>query len=289
MQQLPDELLGAAAAVDLTIEKVMHHTDKTLLAYGTFDGQPAAIKWLLTPSSFWAAKWRHEIAVYHTFADSPPPTRAPRLLHTDDERLLVVEWLPGSPLDEDRYPQRTLTAAEIDSVLSGILAFNTWRAPDSRLHPIFDYADRFSRYHSLDYLTNADTKALGKLLDRSGPPIQINHGDPLASNILVDSAGVASLLDYEFTGLFLPGFDLAMLHTQLGAHTPALKTRIDDLVADRGHDDSFAVNLATVLTRELRMHHELEDKNLRNRRLGLLNPAWDEARQRLHRLALRRA
>lgn len=65
----------------------------------------------------------------------------------------------------------------------------------------------------------------------------------------------------------LPGFDLAMLHTQLGAHSPLI---------------------AAVLTRELRMHHVLPDGPLRGSRLPLIEAAWAHARDRLHQRASQR-
>lgn len=35
---------------------------------------------------------------------------------------------------------------------------------------------------------------------------QANHGDPLPANLLLTEQGRCVLLDFEFTGLFLPGF-----------------------------------------------------------------------------------
>ncbi|MFC7344494.1 hypothetical protein ACFQRI_24070, partial [Saccharopolyspora griseoalba] len=80
-----------------------------------------------------------------------------------------------------------------------------------------------------------------------------------------------ALLDFEFTGLFLPGFDLAMLHTLLAA-TPGAQQRIEELVTEQGIQAAFAVNQAVVLSRELRLHNELPDGELRDKRLQLLRP-----------------
>ncbi|WP_281425860.1 hypothetical protein [Polymorphospora rubra] len=43
-----------------------------------------------------------------------------------------------------------------------------------------------------------------------------------------------------------------------------------------------------MLTRELRLHHELPDGPLRESRLSLIEAAWDQARDRLHQRAGRR-
>ncbi len=288
MPQVPDDVAAAVEQLGLRVAKIIHRTDKTLLAKGLLSEQPVAVKCLLTPDPFWTAKWRHEVHVYRVFADSPPPLRVPRLLYTDNTRLLVLEWLEGRSLDDDRYPQHALSADEIDTVLGCLNAVNQWSAPSGTFEAVFDYPDRFRRYHARGYLTDQDRDALALLLDRTGQPSQLNHGDPLPSNILVSDKLGAALLDWEFTGIFLPGFDLAMLHTQLGASTPAVKEQIDDLIRAAGTEDAFTVNLAAVLTRELRIHHELPDGPPRDRRLPLIEAAWDKARQRLQQLASRR-
>jgi hypothetical protein len=288
MTTLPADLQATADAVGLEMLSVLHRTDKALLATGTLAGHEVAVKCLLDADPFWAAKWRHELGVYQVFADSPPPLRVPRLLYTDGARILVLEWLDGHRLDDDRYPSRTLPAEEIDSVLNCVHAFNAWTAPAARFEVVFDYVERANRYHGNGYLTDADHHAVLALLGTTGPVSQINHGDPLPSNVLLDTTGAATLLDWEFTGLFLPGFDLAMLHTTLGGHTPAIRDRIDDAVIDAGIERAFAVNLAVVLTRELRIHHELADGPLRDARLPLIEAAWHHGRDRLHRLATSR-
>lgn len=127
-------------------------------------------------------------------------------------------------------------------------------------------------------------------LDCGGHPVvqageRVNHGDPLASNILISPAGTPVLLDWEFGGLFLPGFDLAMLHTQLGAGTPAIRERIDAIITEAGAQAAFAVNLAIVLTRELRIYRELPDGAARDACLPLIASAWEAARERIRRLA----
>lgn len=288
MPQVPDDIAAAAERLGLRVVKVIQRTDKTMLAKGLLAEQPVAVKCLLGSDPFWTAKWRHEVHVYRVFADSPPPLRVPRLLYTDNTRLLVLEWLEGRRLDDDRYPQRALSADEVDAVLGCLNAVNQWSAPHGRFEAVFDYPDRFRRYHAKGYLTDQDREGLARLLYRAGQPSQLNHGDPLASNILIADKTRATLLDWEFTGIFLPGFDLAMLHTQLGANTPALKQRIDELTRTAGIEDAFAVNLAAVLTRELRIHQELPAGPLRDRRLPLIEAAWDDARRRLHHLASRR-
>ncbi|MFF0488813.1 phosphotransferase [Nocardia sp. NPDC004068] len=271
----------------MEITGTLHRTDKTLCAVGSRDGRRVVIKLLLDPEPFWTAKWQHELRVYQLFRHTPPPVRTPELLYTDHQRLVVLSRLDGAPLDSERYPTRTLSSTEIDAILAAIAAFNHWRPPAGALDVIFDYPDRFRRYHAAGYLSDADATALDQLLNTIVAAAEPNHGDLLASNILVDEQGEIALLDWEFTGLFLPGFDLASSHALFGAATPEMRRRIDETVTAAGIELPFLVNLAAVLTRELRIHRELPEGPLRAGRLHTIEAAWAWARERIHRHARR--
>ena len=284
---LAPEVAAAAARLGLRDMTVLRHGGKTLLSAGNLAGRPVVVKLLLDSGEFWQTRWQHEIAVYRAFEREPPPVRVPALIHTDGMRLLVLERLDGQPLDTERYPGRLLTEAEIGSCLGAIRRLSAWRPASGQFAPVWDYPDRVSRYHRAGYLTDSDRDALLRLLAICDPVGEIGHGDPLPSNLLLTGGGCA-LVDWEFTGTFLPGFDLAMLHTLLGICTPAARTRIDQIVADAGTEEPFAVNLAMVLSRELRIHRELPDSPMRTRRLALLGTAWARARDRLHAAAWKR-
>jgi len=276
------QLDAVATQLDLRIEAVLRRSEKSLLVSAELAGQPVVVKLLLGGDEFWQAKWRHEIEVYRTFAEEPPPVPVPRLLHTDGARVLVLERLDARPLATARYPDQTLAQADIEPVLATIGRFNAWQPPPGRFHAVFDYPDRISRYHTAGYLTDDDRDALLALLARCADRWQINHGDPVPANLLLTADGDCALVDWEFTGLFLPGFDLAMLHTLLGAHHPTAQRQIHQLVTAAGLHDPFAVNLAMVFTRELRIRRELPDSPARAARIEGLEQGWASARQRLH-------
>lgn len=271
------ELAGAVP------RRVLRAGDKSLLALGEHHGRAVVIKALRTDEEFWQAKFEHEIRLYQAFTEHPPPVRVPQLLHTDGHRVLVLEHIPGQPVDTERYPSRPVSPNALDAVLDTISAFNRWAPPNGVLVPIWDYTSRVDRYHSAGFFDDADRAALRDLLDDIGPARQANHGDPLPSNLLLAEAGGCVLLDWEFTALFLPGFDLAMLYTLL-TDTPGAQDAIDALVADAGIEVPFLLNEAMVLSRELRLHTELPDGELRRQRLALLEPEWDAFRERLHSL-----
>lgn len=268
--------LGAAV-----VEQVLRASDKSLLALGHRHGQPVVIKALRTDDEFWQAKFDHEIRLYQAFTNSPPPVRVPRLVHTDGHRVLVIEHVAGHPVDAERYPAQPLPTATLDAVLDTVTAFTQWAPPPGVLAPIWAYADRVERYLRAGFFDERDGAALHALLAEAGPAGQAGHGDPLPANLLLAEWGGCVLLDFEFTGLFLPGFDLAMLHTLL-AETPGTQDLIDALVAEAGIETPFLINQAMVLSRELRLHTELPEGEFRTRRLALLEPEWDRFQARLH-------
>ncbi|MGY2126404.1 phosphotransferase family protein [Nocardia gipuzkoensis] len=287
MPTLPHDLATATQNAGIRIDTVLQQTGKTLLAAGSFAGRRVALKCLLGTDPFWAGKWRHELEVHEVFAHSAPPVPVPQLVYTDHTRLMALEWMNGQRLDDDRYPQRSLADTEVDAALGTVEALNRWQPPAGAFDVIFDYRDRIGRYHARGYLTDTDRDALLRLVDRAGAVDQLNHGDPLASNILLREEAPAVLLDWEFTGLFLPGFDLAMLHAQLGAATAELRARIDTAVTAAGIEVPFVVNLATVLTREMRIHRELPDEPVRETRLRVIDSAWQQTRECVHAIAMR--
>jgi serine/threonine protein kinase len=269
------------ATVDLggaVLGEVLRTSDKSLLALGQRNGRPVVIKALRTDDEFWQAKFTHEIQLYQAFTQNPPPVRVPRLVHTDGLAVLVIEHIAGHPVDAERYPEQPLPAATLDTVLDTVTAFAGWTPPPGVLAPVFDYPDRVERYHRAGFFDADDRAALHTLLAETPPPWQANHGDPLPANLLLAEPGGCVLLDFEFTGLFLPGFDLAMLHTLL-ADTPGA---IEALVGEAEIEVPFLINQAMVLSRELRLHTELPESEFRARRLALLHPQWDAFRARLH-------
>jgi hypothetical protein len=256
---------------------VLRASDKSLLALGQRRGLPVVIKALRTGEEFWQAKFDHEIRLYLAFTQNPPPVRVP----TDGHRVLVIENIPGHPVDAERYPEQALPATTLDAVLDTITTFSLWAPPPGVRAPVFDYPDRVERYHRAGFFDDTDRTALHAIFEEAGPVWQANRGDPLPANLLLAERDECVLLDFEFTGLFLPGFDVAMLHTLL-AKTAGAQASIEALMGEAGIEVPFLINQAMVLSRELRLHTELPDGEFRQRRLALLELEWDAFRQRLH-------
>ena len=163
-----------------------------------------------------------------------------------------------------------------------------WQPLPDGFRPVFAYHKRIARYHAAGYFTEDDRQALERLLARCGQPRQLNHGDPLPGNMVRLPSGEWALLDWEFTGLFLPGFDLAMLSVLL-AGTPGAAALLEDTARRTGSEEAYLVNLAVVLSRERRIHLTLPaDHPLRLARLPAIDAAWARARERLRAAAGRR-
>lgn len=271
------EELGA----DVTVDRVLRATEKSLLIVGDYQGRAAVIKVCLTDETFWHNKFDYEIGIYRAFAACPPPVRVPELIHAANGRVIVIEHIPGLVVDTERYPTGPVTPAALDATLNTLLGFDAWNPPPGALSAVFDYPDRVERYHRIGIFDDDDRIALHRLIAAVGPIDAVAHGDPLPSNLLITDDGTCVPVDFEFTGLFVAGFDLAMLHALL-AGTPGAQSNIEEIVAEIGIEAPFLLNQAMVLSRELRLHTELDDGEFRAARLALIEPKWDAVRYRLH-------
>ncbi|HEY2309438.1 MAG TPA: aminoglycoside phosphotransferase family protein [Streptosporangiaceae bacterium] len=280
-RRVPTRLAALAAQFPgLRVEEMLCHDGKSLVATGHAGDQPVVIKVLADGDPGWRHRQRHEIGVYKIFAEHPPPVRVPRLVHTDGHRIVVMERLEGTTLGSGRYP-RVLTGREVSAAITLVGRLHGWQPPPDGFRPVFAYHERIARYHAAGYFTEEDRQALERLLAKCGQPRQLNHGDPLPGNMVRLPSGEWALLDWEFTGLFLPGFDLAMLSVLL-AGTPGAAALLEDVVRRTGYEDAYLVNLAVVLSRERRIHLTLPaDHPLRLARLPTIDAAWARARERL--------
>ncbi len=287
-RRVPPGLAALAAQFPgLRVGEVLCHDGKSVLAAGHAGDQPVIIKVLADGDPSWRHRQRHEIGVYQIFAKHPPPVRVPRLVHTDGQCIVVMERLDGATLGSGRYP-RVLTCEEVEAAAGVVGQLHDWQPLPDGFRPVFAYHNRIVRYHAAGYFTADDRRALERLLARCGQPRQLNHGDPLPGNMLRLPSGEWALLDWEFTGLFLPGFDLAMLSVLL-ADTPGAAEFLEDVACQAGYEVAYLVNLAVVLSRERRIHLTLSsDHPLRVARLPAIDAAWSRARERLMAAAGRR-
>lgn len=280
-----DRARACVPGLDLD-DEVMHHTDKAVLLSGTLGDTAAVAKLLVDADPFWRAKFAAEIDTYRAFEEAPPPVPTPRLLAADpDAGILVVTRLPGGPVSRDRYPTR-LQLDDVWVMLAAVRDLSAWSAPDGLYPVVWDYRHRFYRYRTeYGLLDERDEATLNALAGAAGP-MHIAHGDLLPANVLHSSGGVLTgVLDWEFTGRFLPGLDAALLWIVLG-HLPAARHEVEQLAGGSvSQRAGFWANVATLCVRELRTHGELPDGPLRAARLHYLRATWDTVRARVRELA----
>ena len=96
---------------------------------------------------------------------------------------------------------------------------------------------------------------------------------------------LTGVLDWEFTGRFLPGLDAALLWIVLG-HLPDARQEAERIAGPGVPEQAgFWTNVAALCTRELRIHGELPDGPPRAARLSYLRSTWDTVRVRIRELA----
>lgn len=267
-------------------DEVMHRTDKAVLLSGTLGDTAVVAKLLVDADPFWRAKFAAEIDTYRAFEKAPPPVPTPRLLAADpDAGILVVTRLPGGPVSRDRYPT-TLHWHDVRAMLAAARDLTAWSPPDGLYPVVWDYPHRFHRYRTAYSLLDERDEATLNVLAAAAGAMRIAHGDLLPANVLQSSGGVLTgVLDWEFTGLFLPGLDAALLWIVLG-HLPAARHEVEQLAGSSvSQHAGFWANVATLCVRELRTHGELPDGPLRAARLPYLRATWDTVRDRVRELA----
>jgi hypothetical protein len=103
----------------------------------------------------------------------------------------------------------------------------------------------------------------------------------LPANLLIDGDRCA-LVDWEYSGRYLPGHDLALLYTVGRAASPTLAAAIADRVAAGGITTEYTVNLVLLVCREIRIHASLPPRTAPAHRMPALRELHTRVRQQLH-------
>lgn len=257
-----------AARVGIRVEGLVHHTDKAIVAAGSCEGEPVVVKLLATDDPYWIGRRDHELAVYRRIAADPPPVTTPSLRYAD-ERLTVLTRVPGARLVDERHLTFDVSIGCAEVVLDTVDAFARWMPDPPLPEPIADYHGRVDAEHAAGQLDDADRAALHQLVDACGETRVVAHGDVLPANLLL-ADGRCAIIDFEHCGRYLPGYDLALLYTIGAPASPTLAQAITNRVS--GHDLTvgFAVNLALLVAREIRLHTPLPDSAQKTHRLAAL-------------------
>jgi len=175
-------------------------------------------------------RFNNELRVNRLLRSEKPPVATPALLaHNVHEQSLTFEALRGIPLGP-KYP-RDLGPAEIDAILAfarDLEAYNPRRRWLRRFNPV----RRLALARTAGLLDDNEASALLALARQRHRKLRFAHGDVTARNVLVHENELA-LIDWEWAGLYPPGYDAAFLWFSLGeveggrAHVEAA-VNIDD-------------------------------------------------------------
>ncbi|WP_037604407.1 phosphotransferase [Streptacidiphilus rugosus] len=229
-----------------------------VLIAGTAGRTPVVAKALARPGEDLEGteQFHREVAAYRAFVRHRPPARLPKLVAADADRcVLLMERVPGRPAARERHPSDTPTPGEVRAILGAVRALNLWRPPTGVFDRPLDYPKEIARYHALGLLTDRDAGDLQQLLHGlTHQPWQFCHGDALLTNVLLAPSGPV-LVDWEQTGWYLPGYDLALLWAVMAGDTGA-RRQLSQVAQASGTlpRDAFLVNLILVLMREIRRH-----------------------------------
>ena len=269
-----------AARVGIRVEQLLHHTDKAIVAAGSHEGEPVVVKLLTTDDPYWIGRRDHELGVYRRIAADPPPVITPRLRYAD-QRLTFLTRVPGARLADERHLSADVNGRSADVVLDTLDAIAAWMPHPPLPEPIADYHGRIDAEYAAGQLGDADRAALHQLVDAGGDTRLVAHGDTLPANLLL-ADGRCAIIDFEHCGRYLPGYDLALLYTIGEAASPTLARAITDRVRAYRIEAGFAVNLALLVAREIRIHTPLPDTAQKTHRLAALARLRGHAANLIH-------
>jgi hypothetical protein len=187
-----------------------------------------SLPWFGRRHDAWEVEWR----VGSLLRRQPPPVRHARLLAVDRRSgLLRFEAVPGSPIG----PKFPLSLADGDAAdLAALaLAMPSYRPTGAGFVRRFDLERRLRTAVHEGALT-AELAARFRRLAADDPPVVVfGHGDITARNVLRSSAtGEAVLIDWEWTGRYPRGWDLAFLWFTL-VDAPGARDEVEALVPAR--------------------------------------------------------
>lgn len=155
-------------------------------------------------------RFRYELKVNTLLRDRPPPVPTPKLLgHDVGASSLTFEAVDGEPLGP-KYPT-DLSPGHLDEVLALIERLRPFD-PRRRWLRRLDSLARLSLAHRHDLLDDRHTQALQSLARAVHTRYRFCHGDITARNVLREAGtGELVLIDWEWAGLYPPGYELAFL------------------------------------------------------------------------------
>jgi tRNA A-37 threonylcarbamoyl transferase component Bud32 len=165
------------------------------------------------PGAYTRSRFRNELRVNRLVTMQRPPVATPALINYDvHTRSLTFEALPGAPLGP-KYPQE-LAPAEIDAILSFGHQLRSY-TPRRRWLRRIESRRRLALARNIGLLDTPHTATLIEIAREHHQRLRFAHGDLTARNVLRRGEDTA-LIDWEWAGLYPPGYDAAFLWFTVG-------------------------------------------------------------------------
>lgn len=263
-------------------EKLLMCTGKCYLLLGEFQGIKAVTKYLIDSDIYWKNLFLKEIQNYQNFQQYNFPVKIPRLFFADSFNLMMVlEWIESYPLCEERYIPHPLSQQYIELILKELTRLHQWQIkpniPEEDI--LANYKHKIHKYTKLGFLNNKDLTFFNIAIDRCQEIYEFNHGDIILKNVLTTDNCLV-FIDWEFAGLYLPGYDFALLWTIL-CGDPYARDRIIQLIEQKSIFTklAFMINQVVIIARELKIHSQLQYLRNYNSRIAQLNRDLNNVRQ----------
>lgn len=265
------------------IIKELNSSDKSFVAIGTRNDIKVIVKVLISQENTWKAKFAHEILIHDLFNKEIIPFKFAKSLFSGDN-WLIIEYIQGKEILADRYPDNILSQELVRNILNLSALISSWDCKNKKILKIWGYEKKLEKYYERGFISSEEKNILNDLLPAYIKELEFNHGDLLLSNIMINSSNEYIPIDWEFAGLFIPGFDLALLHTILIKNDYARKS-IEKIIYSKNMNIPFLINKVFIMIREIKIHQELPNNiSFKNERLSFLEPEWENIRQKLKNL-----
>jgi Phosphotransferase enzyme family len=248
-----DQLLDARG---LTVVRVLRETTAgRTLAVQDQDGTITVLKIRCGRDLQAISRHATELAVYRALRIVlPVGWNAPTLLDAD-ESTLTLQYLPGAPIDDNRYPG-PISDHRLHQALHALTALHQWQPPDTSV-PSWPCTRVYALHagpKAGDILTDADRAVLTRLWQ----PVwaRIEHGDPLSGNMLCGQRGV-TLVDFEDTGWQPAGSDWPLMDLLWSPGNPALRPHLAGRAAAEGCEPGYAYALLLYAAHELHLYQTM--------------------------------
>jgi thiamine kinase-like enzyme len=263
------------------IVKELNSSDKSFVAIGEKSEIKVIVKILMSQEKIWKDKFIYETSIHNLFKEEKNtiPFNFIDVLYSSNN-CFIAEYIDGKEISSDRYPNSFLSESTIKNILNLQDLISSWRCKNTDFLKVWNYQEKLEKYYIKGFLSKEEHSILSDLLLKENE-LEFNHGDLLLSNIMIDSNNRYIPIDWEFAGLFIPGFDLALLDTLLIKNDYARKS-IEKIVYSKNMKIPFLINKVFVVMREIKIHRELPDNlSFKNERLSFLEDEWENIRQNL--------